>query len=149
MYERLSADDVIATLGLEPHPEGGHFREIHRHQSGDGSRGWVTSIYFLLKTGERSHWHRVSDGDEVWCFHAGQPLELAIHAAGGARETHVLGMEIHAGQRPQAVVPAGAWQAARPLHGGAPGGWTLVGCQVAPAFEFSSFELAPPGFEPS
>lgn len=154
MFERLSAAEVIATLDLAPHPEGGHFKEIHRHVpnadgADDGGRGWVTSIYFLLKTGERSHWHRVHDGDEVWCFHAGQPLELAIHPEGGARETHILGLELEMGHRPQAVVPANAWQAARPLHGGAEGGWTLVGCQVAPAFEFSSFELAPPDFEPS
>lgn len=148
MSEGMTAADVIATLGLEPHPEGGHFKEIHRHVPADGGRGWVTSIYFLLKTGERSHWHRVADGDEVWCFHAGQPLELAVHQDGGARETHVLGTDLHAGQRPQAVVPAGAWQAARPLNGGVLGGWTLVGCQVAPAFAFSSFELAPPDFEP-
>lgn len=143
-FHGLSADEVIKTLALEPHPEGGHFREIHRHQNADGSRGVVTTIYFLLKAGERSHWHRVIDAEEIWCWHGGAALELLIHSEGTARETHVLGMDLMAGQRPQAVVSINAWQAARTL-----GEWTLVGCQVAPAFEFARFELAPPDFEPS
>jgi len=142
-FHGLSADQVIATLGLEPHPEGGHFKEIHRHQNPDGSRGAVTSIYFLLKAGERSHWHRVTDADEIWCWHAGAALELLIQTDGGPRETHILGMDLSASQRPQAVVATNDWQAARTL-----GDWTLVGCQVAPAFDFASFVLAEPGFEP-
>lgn len=144
----MTADEIIAALGLAPHPEGGHFKEIYRHTPPDGGRGDVTTIYFLLKADERSHWHRVADGVEIWCWHAGAPLELLIQAEGGPRERHVLGMDLQAGQRPQAVVPANAWQAARPLDGAAADSWTLVGCQVAPAFEFSSFELAEPGFEP-
>ena len=142
-FHGLTADEVIETLGLAPHPEGGHFKEIHRHVSVVGDRGAVTTIYFLLKAGERSHWHRVTDAEEIWCWHAGAALELLIHAEGGLRETHILGMDLNADQRPQAVVPINGWQAARPL-----GDWTLVGCQVAPAFEFASFELAEPGFEP-
>lgn len=142
-FHGFTADTVIASLGLAPHPEGGHFKEIHRHVSADGGRGAVTSIYFLLKAGERSHWHRVVDGEEIWCWHAGAALELLIHPQDGARETHILGMDLNAGQRPQAVVPVNGWQAARSL-----GDWTLVGCQVAPAFDFASFELAEPGFEP-
>lgn len=142
-FHGLSADQVIERLGLEPHPEGGYFKEVHRHQNADGSRGAVTSIYFLLKAGQRSHWHRVTDAEEIWCWHAGAPLELLIQAEGQTRETHVLGMDLENGQRPQAVVPVDAWQAAKPL-----GDWCLVGCQVAPAFEFSSFVLAEPGFDP-
>lgn len=138
----MAADDVIARLGLEPHPEGGHYKEIFRHVAQDGGRGWVTSIYFLLKSGEISQRHRVTDAVEIWCWHAGQPLALTIDAAGADSQTHVLGMDLQNGQRPQVVVPAGAWQAARPLKDAKLDGWTLVGCQVAPAFEFSSFELA-------
>ena len=143
-FHGLSADQVIEALGLEPHPEGGHFKEVYRHAAPDGTRGAVTTIYFLLRAGERSHWHRVLDADEIWCWHAGAPLELSIHGEGGPRETHTLGMDLRSDQRPQAVVPTNAWQAAKSL-----GDWTLVGCQVAPAFEFSGFELAEPGFEPN
>lgn len=142
-FHGLNADRVIEILDLQPHPEGGHFKEFHRHQNADGGRGALTSIYFLLKTGERSHWHRVKDAEEIWCWHAGAALELLIHAEGGTRQTHILGMDLFNDQRPQAVVPTNAWQAACTL-----GAWTLVGCQVAPAFEFSSFEMADPGFEP-
>ena len=88
-FHHLTADQVIDVLGLEPHPEGGHFKEIHRHQNPHGGRGAVTTIYFLLKAGERSHWHRVNDAEEIWCWHAGAPLELLIHAEGGDRETHI------------------------------------------------------------
>lgn len=144
----LSAEQVIAHLGLAPHPEGGHYREVYRHVLEDGGRGQVTSIYFLLKASEVSHWHRVTDADEIWCWHAGAPLELLVQAEGGVREVYMLGMDLAQGQRPQAVVAANAWQAARPLKGADPESWTLVGCQVAPAFIFSSFVLAEPGFEP-
>lgn len=143
-FPSLDANEVITTLGLEPHPEGGHFKEIYRADGPDGGRGQVTTIYFLLKAGEVSHWHRVQDAVEIWCWHGGAALELLIHEEGAARETHVLGLDLKAGQRPQAIVPVNAWQAARPL-----GDWTLVGCQVAPAFDFARFELAPPGFEPA
>jgi len=142
-FHGLTADEVIEVLGLEPHPEGGHFKEIHRHTDPNGGRGAVTSIYFLLKAEERSHWHRVVDAEEIWCWHAGAALELLIHPQGGERETHILGMDLGAGQRPQAVVPVNGWQSARAM-----GEWTLVGCQVAPAFDFACFELADPGFEP-
>ena len=105
------------------------------------SRAASTAIYFLLARGERSHWHRV-DAAEVWHFYAGAPLELDI-AAAGRRERVALGGDLTAGQRPQAVVPAHAWQAAQTR-----GDWTLVGCTVAPGFEFAKFELAPNGWEP-
>ncbi len=137
------ADAIIRRLGLRPHPEGGHFAEVHRDRPPDGGRGAVTSIHFLLRAGEVSHWHRVTDATEIWYHHAGGPLELAISTDSRSIETVRLGSDLAAGERPQAVVPADAWQSARPL-----GDWTLVGCAVAPAFEFSSFVLAPPGWRP-
>ena len=138
----MTADEIIATLGLQPHPEGGHFAETYRDPLLVNGRAASTAIFYLLKSGECSHWHRV-DAAEVWHYHAGAPLELRIADAGGAVAAHVLGMNLMDGERPQWVVPAHAWQAARSL-----GDWTLVSCTVAPGFEFSGFEMAPPGFEP-
>jgi predicted cupin superfamily sugar epimerase len=145
----LSAHDVIRLLDLKPHPEGGHYRETFR-DAGDipGGRGASTAIYFLLKAGERSHWHRV-DAAEVWHFYAGAPLELSQAESGdGPVTTLVLGPDLKAGQRPQAVVPADVWQAAESLGAGSQQAWTLVGCTVAPAFVFPGFELAPKGWAP-
>jgi hypothetical protein len=142
----LEAEALIARLGLRPHPEGGHYVETYRHQAlgADGApvRGACTAIYFLLARGEESGWHRV-DADELWHFYAGAPLELRTAAPGGPRDRRVLGPDVSRGQRPQLLVPAGQWQAARSL-----GDYTLVGATVSPAFEFSGFELAPLGFEP-
>jgi uncharacterized protein len=131
-------------LDLKPHPEGGHFRETFRdtRQIADG-RAASTAIYFLLARGERSHWHRV-DAVEVWHWHAGAPLKLEISSGqSGAIESLTLGCDLAAGERPQGVVPAHAWQAALTL-----GDWTLVGCTVAPGFDFKAFELAPKGWSP-
>ena len=137
------ADDVRRLLGLQPHPEGGSYREIWRDTPASGTRGAVSTITFLLAAGERSHWHRV-DAAEIWCWQGGSPLALEIAANAGASVGQVvLGPLPEQGQVLQAVVPAGAWQAARSL-----GAWSLMGCQVAPAFQFSSFELAPPGWSP-
>ena len=139
----LSAADIIARLGLQPHPEGGHFRETFRDPALNAAgRAASTLIYFLLARGERSHWHRV-DAVETWHFYAGAPLTLRIAAAGQPPRT-TLGIDLAGGQEPQAVVPAHAWQAAEST-----GDWTLVGCTVAPGFEFAGFELAPQGWEPS
>jgi predicted cupin superfamily sugar epimerase len=138
----LSASDIIRILQLQPHPEGGHYRETFRDpRTIDGKRAASTAIYFLLARGERSHWHRV-DAVETWHWHAGAPLQLDIHD-GAARSSVKLGPNLAAGERPQGVVPQGAWQAAQ-SHGD----WTLVGCTVAPGFEFEGFELAPKGWEP-
>jgi predicted cupin superfamily sugar epimerase len=131
----LPASAVRVALQLKPHPEGGHYRELWRDHPPHGGRGAATSILFLLAAGERSHWHRV-DAAEIWLWHAGAPLWLGI---GGGQAFH-LGPDLAAHESLQAVVPADAWQAARSL-----GAWTLVSCVVAPAFEFSGFELAPPG----
>lgn len=137
----LSADEVIRLLDLAPHPEGGHYRETFRDSAGTNGRAASTAVYYLLKEGEVSRWHRV-DASEVWHWYAGSALELSINAEGEIRR-HVLGADLPSGDRPQAVVPAHAWQSARSL-----GPWTLIGCTVAPGFEFSGFELAPEGWEP-
>jgi predicted cupin superfamily sugar epimerase len=143
LSENLSASDVVRLLDLKPHPEGGHFRETFRDaRRVDGNRSASTAIYFLLARGERSHWHRV-DAVEIWNWHAGAPLALEISQSEGRIERVTLGGDLAAGERPQAVVPAHAWQAAQSL-----GDWTLVGCIVAPGFEFKHFELAPQGWAP-
>ena len=150
MAETLTPERIIATLGMQPHPEGGHYVETYRHIAEGGGRGVKTGIFFLLRAGERSRWHRV-DAVEMWHWHAGGALELSISEDGRAVTRHVLGMDLLNGQRPQAVVPPHAWQAARPLDGptdGPANGWVLVGCTVSPAFEFAGFELAPEGWEP-
>jgi predicted cupin superfamily sugar epimerase len=137
-----TAERIIRVLKLKPHPEGGHFRETFRDASLEKERAHSTAIYFLLKKGERSHWHRV-DAAEVWHWYAGSPLELAIATRGKRARRCVLGNPLAKGQRPQMVVPKGAWQSARSL-----GAYTLVGCTVAPGFEYSGFELAPADFAP-
>lgn len=127
----MDAADIVARLGMQPHPEGGHYVETWRGPAGADGRATATAIYFLLRSGERSQLHRV-DASEVWLFHGGAPLRLSI----GPDEV-ILGTDLANGERPQAVVPAGVWQAAEPL-----GAWTLVSCVVAPGFEFDGFELA-------
>lgn len=137
------ADTVIRMLGLAPHPEGGYFRETFRDSVADANgRAASTAIYFLLKDGETSRWHRV-DAAEVWHWYAGAPLELSIAASGTPPQTIRLGGALTAGERPQAVVPSGHWQRARSL-----GAYTLVGCTVAPGFRFEGFEIAAPGLFP-
>jgi len=140
----LTAAEVVRRLDLSPHPEGGHFRETFRdHRRIDGGRAASTAIYFLLARGERSHWHRI-DAVEVWHFYAGATLLLETAATDRAAVARVtLGPDLAAGERPQSIVPLGAWQAAESL-----GAWTLVGCTVAPGFEFERFELAPAGWRP-
>jgi predicted cupin superfamily sugar epimerase len=141
-----SSAEIIATLGLKPHPEGGWYAETFRDEAG-GARGHSTAIYFLLERDQVSAWHRVRDAAEVWHFYAGAPLALSIWEEGGTRDNQVieqvLGIELAAGERPQVVVPAGWWQSARSL-----GEWTLVGCTVAPGFDFAAFELATPDWRP-
>jgi len=129
------ADRLIALLDLKPHPEGGYFRETFR--DGSNGRAHSTAIYFLLKAGEVSRWHRV-DAAEVWHFYRGAPLELRI-----GKSVYVLGPDVDEAQAPQVVVPPGAWQSAKSL-----GDYTLVGCTVSPGFEFEHFEMAAEGFEP-
>jgi predicted cupin superfamily sugar epimerase len=137
----MTADDIIRLLNLEPHPEGGYFRETFRDHAEPGERPASTAIYYLLKRGQRSHWHRV-DAAEVWHWYAGGALELSV-SDGNKIETHRLGPALDKGEHPQIVVPKNLWQSAHPL-----GAYTLVGCTVAPAFTFEGFELAPPGWRP-
>lgn len=137
----LGANEIIRLLDMQPHPEGGHYAETFR-ASGRG-RATSTAIYYLLQADEVSAWHRV-DADEHWLWHAGGPLALTISPTDGkGAEAHTLGPDLRAGQRPQFNVPADYWQTAESL-----GAWSLVSCVVAPAFEFSGFELAPPDWRP-
>lgn len=138
----LSAEEVVRLLDLKPHPEGGFYRETFRDLriAADG-RAASTAIYFLLPGGAPSRWHRV-DAVEIWHFCAGAPLELRIGAPDGSQTALRLGADLAACERPQAIVPGGHWQSAASL-----GAWTLVGCTVAPGFEFAHFEVidgAPP-----
>jgi hypothetical protein len=138
----LTAAEVIRLLGLEPHPEGGHYRETFRDADPRGGRARSTAIYFLLGLGEVSAWHRI-DAAEVWHWHAGAPLVLSVSENGHDAWSLRLGPNLAEGERPQAVVPPGAWQTAESL-----GAWTLVGCTVAPGFVFETFEMAPPDWRP-
>ncbi len=136
-----SAVEIIEALRLTPHPEGGYFRETFRDTRCFGPRCASTAIYYLLAAGQRSHWHRV-DAAEIWHWYAGAPLLLSIKTA-EKPATYILGSDLFAGEEPQAIVPAHAWQSAE-----AQGEWTLVGCTVAPGFEFSQFEVAAPDWRP-
>lgn len=137
----MSADDVIARLMMKPHPEGGCYAETFRDSAMRNGRPASTAIYYLLQKGERSHWHRI-DAVEIWHYYAGDPLKLSVADETGVRDI-ILGPDIAQGERPQGVVPIRAWQAAEPL-----GEWTLVGCTVAPGFDFAGFELAPADWSP-
>ena len=139
----LSAAEVIALLELKPHPEGGHYRETFRDSRQLDGRPASTAVLFLLARGERSHWHRI-DAVEVWHYYSGAALTLKIANEGCTPHTITLGPDVAAGQRPQAIVPEGAWQSAEST-----GDWTLVGCTVAPGFEFASFELAATDWQPA
>lgn len=138
-----SAKDIIATLNMQPHPEGGYYVETFRDEDGPEGRGYSTAIYYLLEKGDRSHWHRV-DASELWFWHAGSPLELSLSFDGKVIEQRILGSDIVAGERPQVIVPKGDWQSAQSL-----GDWTLVSCTVAPGFVFEGFEMAPPDWSPA
>jgi len=138
----MTADEIIRLLDLCAHPEGGWYRETFRDTAPAGGRAASTAIYYLLKAGEYSHWHRV-DAAEIWHWYAGAPLALTVSPNGHDATAYRLGMNLAAGERPQAIVPAHAWQTAESL-----GPWTLVGCTVAPGFDFAGFEMAPPDWRP-
>ncbi|UHS59087.1 cupin domain-containing protein [Agrobacterium vaccinii] len=138
----VSAAAIISELHLEPHPEGGFYRQTFK--DGDASeRGASTAIYYLLEKGQRSHWHRVTDASEVWHYYVGAPLLLHLSLDGKTIETIRLGPSVLDGERPQAVVPVNGWQSAESL-----GEFTLVGCTVSPGFTFESFVMAEPGWTP-
>ena len=139
----MNPEDIITALQLEPHPEGGWYRETYRAKGAGLERAPSTAIYYLLEANERSHWHRVTDADEIWNWHAGSALRLSISSDGESETSVRLGADLATGERPQAVVPKGAWQAAEPIDG-----WCLVSCIVAPGFEFDGFEMASEGWSP-
>ncbi|MDQ0560903.1 putative cupin superfamily sugar epimerase [Rhizobium mesoamericanum] len=138
----MSPDDIIRVLGMQPHPEGGWYVQTFRDTDG-GTRGYSTAIYYLLKAGQRSHWHRVRDAAEIWHHYAGASLALHRSQDGRKSETLVLGTDILKDERPQGIIPANWWQSAETR-----GDYTLVGCTVAPGFQFTSFEMAPPDWKP-
>lgn len=140
----MSAKDVIRILDLKRHPEGGWYRETFRDTATvEGGRAASTAIYYLLEAGEVSHWHRVN-AVEAWHWHGGAPLALTVSENGHDAQAFRLGPHLANHERPQAIVPRGAWQTAESL-----GAWTLVGCTVAPGFEFAGFEMAPAGWCPT
>jgi hypothetical protein len=140
MATPMTADQIIQTLHLTPHPEGGHYRQTWVDEDSEG-RPAGTCIYFLLKAGEASHWHRV-DATEIWLYHAGAPLVLSQSATDqGPKTDHLLTPDLTRGY-PQLIVPKDHWQAARST-----GDYTLVSCTVSPGFRFDGFTLAPPGFD--
>lgn len=140
----MTADEIIRALDLAPHPEGGWYRQTWVADTAEGMRAPGTAIYYLLKAGEASHWHRI-DSAEVWHHYAGAALELSTSpGAKGPVAVRVLGPRVTEGERPQVIVEPGHWQSARPL-----GGWSLVGCTVSPGFRFEHFEIAPPGWSPA
>ena len=138
----LDSEAVIKLLDLKPHPEGGYFAESFRDEEPKNKRGYSTAIYYLLKRGEVSNWHRI-DSVEIWHWYAGSPLQLSILSKDEAIADQILGPNLPVGQRPQIVVPRLSWQSAKSM-----GNWTLVGCTVSPAFEFDGFEMAPSDWVP-
>ncbi len=133
----MTADEIIAQLDLAPHPEGGYYRQTWVAENEGRATG--TSIYFLLKAGQASHWHAV-DAVEIWHFYSGAPLVLSLAASlAGPAVDHRLGPDLADGQSPQIIVPEGHWQMAATT-----GDWTLVGCTVSPGFQFAGFTLAAP-----
>ncbi|MBO9427447.1 cupin domain-containing protein [Labrenzia sp. R4_1] len=143
VHQTLSADDIVDLLKMQPHPEGGFYAETFRDDVTDPQgRAASTLIYFLLPECVVSRWHRV-DAVETWHWYAGAALELSISLDGNDKQVIQLGNDLAGGERPQGIVPRDAWQQARSL-----GAWTLVGCTVAPGFQFEGFEMAPEGWEP-
>ncbi len=142
--EDMKAEQIINHLKLKPHPEGGYYRETFRDNKAVGERGCSTAIYYLLNEGEKSHWHRV-DAAEIWHFYSGSPLVLRLwdEQESNSEQTVILGTDLVENEQPQIIVPSGVWQSAE-----AQAGWTLVGCTVAPAFEFEHFEMAPDNWKP-
>lgn len=136
-----TAKDIVDLLGLEPHPEGGWYKQMFA-DTASGERPYSTAIYYLLEGGPAGRWHRV-DSAEVWHYYAGAPLRLTISPDGVATSEQILGQDLFDGQRPQIVIPRGEWQSAQSL-----GNWTLVGCTVAPGFDFKYFEMAEEGWKP-
>lgn len=139
----MTAEYIIDQLGLKPHPEGGWYIETHKDSGDSNGRPDSSVIYFLLKEGETAHWHRITDADEVWSWHAGATLSLYTKIGDAPVVTNLLGMDIENGATPQLIIQRDTWQSASANEG-----WVLVSNIVAPAFDFEGMELAPRGFEP-
>jgi predicted cupin superfamily sugar epimerase len=143
----MTAEQLIEALELQPHPEGGWYRETWRAPVSDGERAAASAVYYVIQPGQRSHWNRV-DAHEIWLWHAGDPVDVSVaETHSGAARTIRLGGKANDGEQPQLVIPAGQWQSAEPVPGGA-AGYAFISCIVAPAFEFAGFELAAPGWAP-
>jgi len=140
--KQLSASEIIRLLALEPHVEGGFYRQTFADTPDAFGRPVSTLIYYLLTDGQSGAWHKV-DSAEVWHFYGGAPMLMRTSRDGKTLVEHVLGVDLAAGARPQLVIPASAWQQAQTM-----GEWSLVGCTVAPGFQFSKFVQAEPGWEP-
>ena len=143
----MTAEDLIQSLALAPHPEGGWYRETWRAEAFEGERAAASAVLYLMGADQRSHWNRV-DADEIWLWHAGDAVDISVAASeSGQAHTVRLGGDVAAGETPQAIIPKDQWQAAEPVRGGM-AGYALISCIVAPAFEFGGFELAEPGWSP-
>ena len=138
----MDADYIINYLKLTEHPEGGWFKETFQSKETSNSRSNVSLIYYLLKENENSHWHRVTDADEIWLWHLGDPLLLSYSDERSTKEI-TLGPDLNNNENLQAVIPKSIWQKAK-----SNGVWSLVSCVVAPAFSFDGFEMAKKGWEP-
>lgn len=141
----MTADELIEALSLVPHPEGGWYRETWRAEAAEGERSTGSAVYYVIRPGQKSRWNR-HDADEIWLWHGGDPIDVSMTGGGGKRTVR-LGGRIGEGERPQLIVPRGEWQSADPVPGEA--GYSFISCIVAPAFDFSGFELAEPGWEPA
>ena len=142
----MTAEELIEALELAPHPEGGWYRETWRAPAPDGERSAASAVLYVIQPGERSHWNRV-DAHEMWLWHAGDAVDISLAESDSGPTRKVrLGGRVTDGEQPQLIIPAGQWQAAEPTSGEA--GYALISCIVAPAFEFSGFELAEPGWAP-
>ena len=138
----MTADQIIKFLQLQPHPEGGWYKQTWKSEDTLSGRASGTSIYFLLKAGEISHWHKI-DSVEIWHYYDGSPLILRIANEGNNEiATKILGPNLAKSQSPQILVNKNLWQSAETT-----GDYTLVGCTVSPGFEFSKFTLAPKNFK--
>ena len=143
----MTADELIQALDLIPHPEGGWYRETWRAEAAEGERPAASAVYYVIQPGQRSQWNRV-DAHEMWLWHAGDPVDLGIAESDSRPSRTVrLGGRVTEGEHPQLIIPTGYWQSAEPAPGGE-NGYSLISCIVAPAFEFSGYELAEPGWAP-
>ena len=138
-----TAKEIIETLNMEPHPEGGWYTRTWRSTQTSDGRRIGSAIYYLLEEDQTSRWHRI-DADEIWHFYTGSAVTLSVSNFGDGVEAQVLGPDVLRGERPQILVPSSSWHTATPING-----WSLIGCTVVPAFQFGGMEIASDGWEPT